>query len=255
MLTELIQPQRQLALERFRQLRAHFERDAPLAQIAAEATVSPRTAQRWVRRYRDCGLAGLVRTSHTDRGRRRRLHNDLRQLTEGLALRRPPLGPTAIHRELCRVAEAHGQRPQRFSTVYSVVSALPGVPEITRGDPSPPAQRRTRKGDRPRRSVSAAATRKPTIFTCTTTVSARSGIAAASRVQRQCRRPSASAGHQPSASAGSSGAITLVSSAPTRAMRLIQTPSARRSSSQGAASLGRRTALTSHAARHRGGSA
>jgi hypothetical protein len=44
MLTELTEPQRQLALERFRQLRAHLERDVPLAQIAAEAAVSLRTA-------------------------------------------------------------------------------------------------------------------------------------------------------------------------------------------------------------------
>jgi putative transposase len=80
----------------------------PLARIAAEAAVSLRTAQRWVRRYRECGLAGLVRTGRTDRGRRRRLHDELRQLAEGLALQRPPLGPTAIHRELCRVADARG---------------------------------------------------------------------------------------------------------------------------------------------------
>ena len=72
-------------------------------------------------------LAGHVRTGRADRGGRRRLHDDLRQLAEGLALQRPPLGPTAIYRELCRVAEARGHRPPRFSTVYSAVSALPEV--------------------------------------------------------------------------------------------------------------------------------
>jgi len=96
MLTELTAPQRQHAFERFRQMRAHLEQDVLLAQIAAEAAVSLRTAQRWVRRYRECGLAGLVRTSRTDRGRHRRLDDDLRQLAEGLALQRPPLGSTAI---------------------------------------------------------------------------------------------------------------------------------------------------------------
>src|SRR5271165_981831 len=87
-LTELTEPQRQRALERFRQLRTHLEQNASLARIADEAAVSLRTAQRWVRRYRECGLAGLVRTGRTDRGSHRHLHDDLRQLAEGLALQR-----------------------------------------------------------------------------------------------------------------------------------------------------------------------
>ena len=40
MLTELTEPQRQRALERCRQLRAHLEQDVPLAQIADAASVS-----------------------------------------------------------------------------------------------------------------------------------------------------------------------------------------------------------------------
>jgi putative transposase len=68
MLTELTEPQRQGALERFRQLRAHLEQDVPLAQIADAAAVSLRTAQRWVRRYRECGLAGLVRAGRPASG-------------------------------------------------------------------------------------------------------------------------------------------------------------------------------------------
>jgi hypothetical protein len=44
MLTERTQPQRQLALEPFRPLRGQLEREVPLAQIAAESAVSPRTA-------------------------------------------------------------------------------------------------------------------------------------------------------------------------------------------------------------------
>jgi len=124
-LTELAESDRRRALERFRQLRAHLEQDTPLAPIAEAAAVSLRTAQRWVRRYRECGLAGLIRTGRADRGTRRRLQDELRQLAEGLALQRPPLGPTAIHRELCRVAEARGYSPPRFSTVYNVIRGLP----------------------------------------------------------------------------------------------------------------------------------
>lgn len=126
-LTEFAEPDRRRALERFRQLRSHLEQEVPLARIADEAAVSLRTAQRWVRRYRECGLAGLIRTGRADRGTRRRLHDELRQLAEGLALQRPPLGPTAIHRELCRVADARGYSPPRFSTVYSAIRGLPAA--------------------------------------------------------------------------------------------------------------------------------
>jgi hypothetical protein len=109
-LTELAEPDRRRALENFRQLRPHLEQDAPLAPIANEVAVSLRTAQRWVRRYRECGVAGLIRTGRADRGTRRRLQDELRQLAEGLTPHRgPPLGPTAIHRELCRVAGGDAQ--------------------------------------------------------------------------------------------------------------------------------------------------
>jgi hypothetical protein len=84
-LTELAEPDRRRALENFRQLRPHLEQDAPLAPIANEVAVSLRTAQRWVRRYRECGVAGLIRTGRADRGTRRRLQDELRQLAEGLA--------------------------------------------------------------------------------------------------------------------------------------------------------------------------
>jgi putative transposase len=122
-LTELAEPQRQLALERYRLLRAHLEQDAPLAPIANKAEVSLRTAQRWVRRYRQFGLAGLIRAGRIDRGKRRRLADELRQLAEGLALEKPPLGATAIHRELCRVAEARGFGRPGYHTVYTTSSA------------------------------------------------------------------------------------------------------------------------------------
>lgn len=124
-LAEFPEPDRQRALERFHRLRPHLEQDVPLARIADEAQVSLRTAQRWVRRYREAGLAGLIRTSRADRGKRRKIDDELRQLAEGLALQRPPLGPTAIHRELCRVAEARGRTPPRFSTVYNIIHGLP----------------------------------------------------------------------------------------------------------------------------------
>jgi hypothetical protein len=60
-LTELSERQRERALDRYKKLRPHLERDIPLAGVAKEASLPLRTAQRWVSRYRRFGLIGLIR--------------------------------------------------------------------------------------------------------------------------------------------------------------------------------------------------
>jgi len=124
-LTELPDQQCQSAFERYQTLRPHLEQEAPLARVAAEASMPLRTAQRWVSRYRRFGLAGLARAGRADQGKRRRLSAELCHFAEGLALQRPPLGPGAIYREVCRVARAKGQDAPAYHTVYSVIRAIP----------------------------------------------------------------------------------------------------------------------------------
>jgi len=84
--------------------------DVPLAGVAKEASLPLRTAQRWVSRYRRFGLIGLIRAGRADQDKRRRVPDDLRRFAEGLALERPPLGPSAIYREICRIARARGEQ-------------------------------------------------------------------------------------------------------------------------------------------------
>ena len=107
-LTELSERQRERALERYKKLRPHLEHSVPLAGVAKEASLPLRTAQRWVNRYRRFGLVGLTRTGRADQGKRRRVSEDLRSLAEGLALERPPLGPSAIYRESATLRELVG---------------------------------------------------------------------------------------------------------------------------------------------------
>ena len=57
-------------MERFRLLRPHLEDGVPLARVAREQGIVLRTAQRWLRRYRAQGLAGLARQPRADRGHR-----------------------------------------------------------------------------------------------------------------------------------------------------------------------------------------
>ena len=124
-LTELSERQRERALERYKKLRPHLEHNVPLAGVAKEASLPLRTAQRWVNRYRRFGLVGLTRTGRADQGKRRRVPEDLCRLAEGLALERPPLGPSAIYREICRIARARGEQPPGYHTIYNVIRAIP----------------------------------------------------------------------------------------------------------------------------------
>jgi putative transposase len=82
--------------------------------------------ERWVRRYRQRGLAGLVRAPYANRGRRR-LSDEFQHLIEGFALRRPPMSAAAVHREVCAVAQARGWTVPSYATVYDVVRELPGA--------------------------------------------------------------------------------------------------------------------------------
>jgi putative transposase len=124
-LTQLSERQRERALERYRKLRPHLEQDAPLTGVAKEASLPLRTTQRWVSRYPQFGLIGLIRAGRTDEGKRRRVSDDLRHLAEGLALERPPFGPSAIYREICRIPRARGEPPPGYHTIYNVIRAIP----------------------------------------------------------------------------------------------------------------------------------
>src|SRR5262252_1862912 len=97
----LTEAQRQVAMERFAVLQPHLEEDVPLARAARAAGVPIRTAERWLARYRQKGLAGLARPVH-------RLPADLVALIEGLGLTKPRASAAAIHRRVRDVATAHG---------------------------------------------------------------------------------------------------------------------------------------------------
>ena len=126
-LTGLSERQRERALDRYRMLQPHLEHDAPLARVAKEASLPLRTAQRWVSRYRRFGLVGLTRAGRADQGKRRRLPDDLLRLAEGLALQRPPLGPGADYREVCRVAR--GRAANSLPGITRSTTSIRAIPE------------------------------------------------------------------------------------------------------------------------------
>ena len=95
----------------------------PLARIAHEHGIVPRTAHRWLRRYRERGLAGLARQPRADRGTRS-FPADLIRLIEGLALQAPAQSIAALHRRVVAVAATHGWPAPGYGTVYTIVRAL-----------------------------------------------------------------------------------------------------------------------------------
>jgi putative transposase len=119
----LTEAQRQMALERFAVLQPHLDEDVPLACAARLAGVPVRTAERWLARYRQQGLAGLARPVRRDAGIHR-LPADLVTLIEGLGLKKPRASAAAIHRRVRDVALAHGWPLPSYSTVYAILAAL-----------------------------------------------------------------------------------------------------------------------------------
>src|SRR5262249_43805745 len=112
------EPERSAALERFHVIRPFLEDGVSLSRIAREQRIRLRTAQRWVRRYRKDGMAGVARTGREDREQPRRAPS-LRPVIEGLALTKPRLSAAAIHRQAVEVAIKLGEAPPSYSTVYA----------------------------------------------------------------------------------------------------------------------------------------
>ena len=102
-LSSLTDEGRVRAFARFHIIRPFLEDGVPLTQIAQDQGLVLRTARRWVDRYRREGLAGLARKERGDKDKRK-LAAPLRQLIEGLALRKPRMPTATIHREVADAA-------------------------------------------------------------------------------------------------------------------------------------------------------
>jgi putative transposase len=124
-LASLSESARTIALERFRILQPHLEQERFLTQVARDAGVPYRTAQRWVMHYRKYGLIGLTRGERGDSGGRRALSPTLQEVVEALALQKPPLSIAAVHRQIARIAKERGEPDPNYFLIYRIVRELP----------------------------------------------------------------------------------------------------------------------------------
>jgi putative transposase len=124
LMSELDEAARERAFERFRFLRPFLEENIPLARLAKEENIPLRTARYWVKQYRNYGLLGLARKPRDDQGKHRGIASELESLVEGLALEKPKLSMTTIHRKAEIVARAHGWDPPKYWTVRRIIEAM-----------------------------------------------------------------------------------------------------------------------------------
>lgn len=114
------------SLERHRLIQSYLQGATALSAVAEKAGISLRTAQRWVEKYRKQGVGALGRKHRSDRGLKRTMSSRMVELTEGLALERPRVPVTAIHRELEQFAVRSGERLPSYPAVRRAVKAIPG---------------------------------------------------------------------------------------------------------------------------------
>jgi putative transposase len=115
--------QRAQAMARFAILQPHIDAQASLDLAARKAGIARRTAERWLSRYKDFGIAGLARTSRADSGVRK-IHADLLRLIEGSALGDSTSTITAIHRHVEKIARERGLAAPSYASVHAIVRAL-----------------------------------------------------------------------------------------------------------------------------------
>ncbi len=123
MLTALSDSEREQALNRFRILQPYLEGQQALTTIAQEQAVALRTLQRWLSRYQEDGLVGLVRKHRADKGKRQ-MKVELQHLIEGLALQKTKPSAAAIHRQVVELADKEGWEAPSYSRVYDVIQHL-----------------------------------------------------------------------------------------------------------------------------------
>ncbi len=123
-LTSLSEEQRTQATSRFTIIRPALEKEITQAEVARTHQISLRTVQRWIKSYREQGLAGLADPARADKGTSRNLPQTAIRLIEGLALQTPPRSAASIHRQITTIATEQGWKPPSYNRVYTLIKKL-----------------------------------------------------------------------------------------------------------------------------------
>ena len=92
-------------------------------QAASAAGVPLRTAERVADGVSHPGAAGLRRAGRADKGRHR-LPDELLEVIEGMALRRPPPHAAEVYRASVKIAAEQGWKSPSYTVVREVIAGL-----------------------------------------------------------------------------------------------------------------------------------
>jgi LacI family transcriptional regulator, galactose operon repressor len=124
-LAALSEAQRAQAHTRFTIIHLALEDSVTQAQVARTHNIPASTVQRWVKRYREKGLAGLADAAgRSDKGKPRRLPPDAITLIEGLALQTPARSIAAVHRQVTAIAQKQEWKPPSYARVRQIIKNL-----------------------------------------------------------------------------------------------------------------------------------
>jgi putative transposase len=105
-------------------LRPTLEGQISQTQLARDQQIFLSTIQRWIKQYREKGLAGLANARRSDTGKSRRLATSTIILIEGLDLQTPPRSMVSIHRQVVEIAEQQGWKPPSYDQVRQIIKRI-----------------------------------------------------------------------------------------------------------------------------------
>ncbi|HBD7140726.1 TPA: DDE-type integrase/transposase/recombinase [Legionella pneumophila] len=115
---------RKSAFDKFKVIQSYLEDKATLTSIAKNSGVSIRSLHRWVEQYKVNGLDGLKSKSRNDKGSYRELTENLAQVIEGLALKKPKRTVAAIHRQIVRHTKDNNLPIPSYAVVSKIINNL-----------------------------------------------------------------------------------------------------------------------------------
>lgn len=112
------------ALSIFRLLKRHFDKGVSIRTLAFESGVSERTLYRAIRSFREEGISGLKRPVRADKGRRRKVSEEVRAAIEGLCLKENKPTIAWVQRQVAEVCRDKQLPVPSYSVVLDIYHKL-----------------------------------------------------------------------------------------------------------------------------------
>lgn len=101
-----------------------MEREMTMVEVSKSEGIPVRTLAYWVKRFSEKGVAGLHRAKRKDSGISRIMSKELNELIQGMALQKPKLTISAIHRKIVLLSKRSSLKAPSYETVYGIVKEI-----------------------------------------------------------------------------------------------------------------------------------